>query len=86
MAPGQPAPYQEKVDLSIKIPESLVRFTMGVIPQTPNMQAAAKVPVGGIIRPLAPPADGEDEIPTVQPSNAGIIRCKRYVKERYVAF
>lgn len=74
---GAPAPFQEQVDFSIKIPERLCRFSANKIPQTPTLSASTKVPVGGIIRPLAPPEEGEDDVPTVEPGPAGIIRCKR---------
>ncbi len=41
------------------------------------MATQCKVPVGAVIRPLAPAACEEDEVDVVQPGNAGIIRCKR---------
>ncbi|KAL3938641.1 MAG: hypothetical protein SGARI_001666, partial [Bacillariaceae sp.] len=36
-----------------------------------------KVPLGGVLRPLAPCPDDEEDVDVVQPGNAGIIRCKR---------
>lgn len=68
---------QENVDFSIQIPQRMCRFTCAQIPGSPGLMAQAKVPVGGIIRPLAPAPAEEDEVETVLPGNAGIIRCKR---------
>lgn len=76
---GMPAPFQENIDFSIEIPERLCLFTTKKIPQTAGMANSSKVPVGAIIRPLAPAMCEEDEVDVVQPGNAGIIRCKRYV-------
>lgn len=76
---GMPAPFQENIDYSIQIPERLCLFTAKKIPQTAGMATSSKVPIGGILRPLAPAACEEDEVDVVQPGNAGIIRCKRYV-------
>ena len=75
--PGMGAPVKENVDFSIQIPKRMCRFTCAQVPGSPNLMAQAKVPVGGIIRPLAPAATEEEEVDTVQPGNAGIIRCKR---------
>jgi protein transport protein SEC24 len=74
---GMAAPFQENVDFSIQIPERLCLFTTNKIPQTAGMATQCKVPVGAVIRPLAPAACEEDEVDVVQPGNAGIIRCKR---------
>ena len=78
--PGMPGGatqgFQEIVDFSIQIPQRLCRFTTGKIPQTANMQIQAKIPIGGLLRPMAP-CDEEDDVDVVQPGNSGIIRCKR---------
>lgn len=74
---GMPTPFQENVDFSITIPKSIFRLTTDKIPQTAGMASAAKVPIGAVLRPLAPKGPDEAEIDTVQPGNAGIIRCKR---------
>lgn len=71
------APFKENVDFSIQIPERLCLFTAKKIPQTAGMSTASKVPVGAILRPLAPATCEEDEVDVIQPGNAGIIRCKR---------
>ena len=79
-APGAAAPqqiFQENIDFNIKIPDRLFRFAAGKIPQTAAMAAASKIPMGGVLRPLAPLGPEEEEIDTVQPGSAGIIRCKR---------
>ena len=76
-APGMNVPIQENVDFSIQIPKHMCRFTCGLVPGSQSLLAKSKIPVGGIIRPLAPAANEEEEIDTVQPGNAGIIRCKR---------
>lgn len=81
-APGGAAPqanapiYNENIDFSIKIPERLVQFTASKVAQTAQLAAGTKIPFGAVMRPLAP--EGVDEeIDTVQPGTAGIIRCKR---------
>lgn len=81
MAPGMAAPaakqlYQEVIDYNIKIPDRLFKFTTSKIPQTAAIATASKIPLGGVLRPLAPVGDDE-EVDTVQPGSAGIIRCKR---------
>lgn len=76
-ATGQAQLYQEVIDFNIKIPDRLFRFTTSKIPQTSAIANACKVPLGGVLRPLAPVADDEEEVDTVQPGSAGIIRCKR---------
>jgi len=76
-APGMPGQFQENVDLSIQVPQRLLRFTSKTIPSSSNMLKTAKVPVGGIVRPLAPALSEEEEVDTVQPGNAGIIRCRK---------
>lgn len=75
-APGQNI-FQERIDYTIKIPDRLFRFTANKIPQTPAMATTSKLPLGGILRPLAPCSDEEEDIDTVHPGSAGIIRCKR---------
>ncbi len=76
-AAGQQQLYQEVIDFNIKIPDRLFRFTTSKIPQTSAIATASKIPLGGVLRPLAPVADDEEEVDTVQPGSAGIIRCKR---------
>ena len=89
MAPGMAPPgaapgmapqaqlYQEVIDYNIQIPDRLFRFTTSKIPQTQAIAQACKVPLGGLLRPLAPVGDDDEEVDTVQPGSAGIIRCKR---------
>lgn len=57
----------------------LFRLTAGKLPATVAQATACKVPLGAVLRPLAPaPAtDPAGMIATVQPGTAGIIRCKR---------
>jgi protein transport protein SEC24 len=80
MAPGM-APqhnvYQENIDFNISIPDRFFRMTCDKIPATNNVAIQAKVPLGGVVRPLAPCPEGEEEVDTIQPGSAGIIRCKR---------
>lgn len=76
-ATNMPAPFQENVDFSIQIPERLCRFTVKKIPQIANMASSSKVPIGAILRPLAPCSEDEEDVDTVQPGNSGIIRCKK---------
>jgi protein transport protein SEC24 len=62
------------VDWSIRVPPRLLRFSTGKITNT--AAAATKIPLGAVLRPLAPA--GEDEaLPTIQPGNAGIVRCAK---------
>lgn len=69
-----PAPTNENIDYTVAIPERLMRWSCGKLPQTAAMANASKIPFGGILRPMA---DLEDEIDTVVPGQAGIVRCKR---------
>lgn len=81
-APGMgPSPeiYQENIDYSIQVPESILRLTSKLVPASANMAHQCKVPLGAVIRPLAPPAarDEDREVKVLQPGAAGIVRCKR---------
>ena len=73
----QPNVFQETIDYSIKVPKRFLRFTTGHIPSTASMASTAKIPVGAVLRPLAPCGPDEDEVDVVHPGAAGIIRCKR---------
>jgi protein transport protein SEC24 len=77
--PGGPATpiFNENIDFNIKIPDRLFRLTAGKLPQTASQATASKIPFGAVLQPLAPAGPDEEEIDTVQPGNAGIIRCKR---------
>lgn len=75
--PGMGGMPAENIDFSIKVPERLLRFTTESIPASAGLQNSSKVPIGGIITPLAPAEDEEEEVDTVQPGNSGIIRCKK---------
>jgi protein transport protein SEC24 len=76
MAPQQPA-SNENIDYSITIPERFFRFTAGKLPQTAAQGTLSKIPFGAVLRPMAPTGYNDEEIDTVQPGTAGIIRCKR---------
>ncbi len=64
-----------KADYSVKIPERIFQMTSSQIPNSQNV--GGKVPLGGLLRPLAPPLPGEEDVPVIQPGSAGIVRCKR---------
>lgn len=76
MAPQQNV-YQDNIDFNITIPDRFFRMTCDKVPATSNIAMQSKVPLGGVVRPLAPCGPDDDEIPTIQPGTAGIIRCKR---------
>ena len=75
----------ENIDYNVVIPPNLCRWTAGKLPTTAAMANATKIPLGAILRPLAPGEeegcgsnnDTESSIPTVQPGTSGIVRCKR---------
>lgn len=71
------AQYNENIDFNVKIPENLVRFTANKVAQTAQLAAGTKIPFGAVMRPLAPESEEGEQIDTVQPGTAGIIRCKR---------
>lgn len=73
----QQAGMQENVDLNIKIPKRLFRLSSTHIPQSASMTNSLKIPVGAVLRPLAPPGPDEEDVDVVNPGAAGIIRCKR---------
>lgn len=76
VAPGQQQ-FVENVDLSIQVPRRILRMTSTHVPATASMGHATKVPLGAVIRPLAPCGADEDDVSVVQPGQAGIVRCKR---------
>lgn len=67
----------ENIDFAVQIPERFFRLSAGKLSQTASQATASKIPFGAILRPLAPTGPDDEEIDTVQPGNAGIIRCKR---------
>ena len=74
----QQAIFQEKIDYSIKVSKRFLSLTTGSIPSSASLAASCKIPMGAVIRPLAPPSPEDDEeVSVVQPGAAGIIRCKR---------
>jgi len=77
-APG-PEIYQENIDYSIQVPKRILQLTSKYIPTSASMGQRCKVPLGAVIRPLAPCGEGdsEGEVKVVQPGAAGIVRCKR---------
>jgi len=93
--PGGPVPqggggggavdiFQDNIDTSIQAPSRILRLTTNYIPSNAALAHATKVPMGAVIRPLAPTksnTDGDveedDDVPVIQPGAAGIIRCKR---------
>ena len=79
--PGPPGPgaqqFAESVDLSVQVPKRILRMTSTHVPATASMGLSSKVPLGAVIRPLAPCGPDEDDVPVVQPGQAGIVRCKR---------
>eukprot|EP00573_Skeletonema_grethae_P010464 CAMPEP_0201698312 /NCGR_PEP_ID=MMETSP0578-20130828/18349_1 /ASSEMBLY_ACC=CAM_ASM_000663 /TAXON_ID=267565 /ORGANISM="Skeletonema grethea, Strain CCMP 1804" /LENGTH=1230 /DNA_ID=CAMNT_0048184805 /DNA_START=24 /DNA_END=3716 /DNA_ORIENTATION=- len=97
--PGGPVPqggaggggvdiFQDNIDTSIQAPSRILRLTTNYIPSNAALAHATKVPMGAVIRPLAPycdetksnntnEEDDDDDVPVIQPGAAGIIRCKR---------
>ena len=77
--------FQDNIDSSIQAPSRILRLTTSNIPSNAALAHAIKVPMGAVIRPLAPYCDEtkdaneneEEEVPVIQPGAAGIIRCKR---------
>ena len=93
--PGGPIPqggsgavdiFQDNIDTSIQAPSRILRLTTNYIPSNAALAHATKVPMGAVIRPLAPYCDDtksstdnedDEDVPVIQPGAAGIIRCKR---------
>ncbi|CAB9527167.1 transport protein SEC24 (Partial), partial [Seminavis robusta] len=71
------AMINQNIDFSVKIPDNLIKFTANKVAQTAQLAAGTKIPFGAVMRPLAPEGEDDEHIETVQPGNAGIIRCKR---------
>lgn len=69
-----PSLTSDHIDYNIKLPNAIFRLTMGTLPQSATQ--SPKLPLGGLLRPLAPLSE-EEQIATVQPGTAGIVRCKR---------
>lgn len=67
------------IDYNIQIPKRLFALTAQKLPQTAALATLCKIPLGAVLRPLAPSTEQETEedIATVQPGTAGIVRCKR---------
>mmetsp|Transcript_1650 Transcript_1650/g.2355 ORF Transcript_1650/g.2355 Transcript_1650/m.2355 type:complete len:1216 (-) Transcript_1650:445-4092(-) len=65
------------IPFHIQIPKSMMRLTCNKFPNSAALANSTKIPMGGILRPLAPTCPGEEELDVIQPGAAGIIRCKR---------
>ena len=50
--------YMSGVDLSITVPSHFLRTTVSKIPTSSALASSSKLPMGGVIRPLAPDCDG----------------------------
>ncbi|GMI42561.1 hypothetical protein TrCOL_g10240 [Triparma columacea] len=80
-APAANVDYMAQVDLSIEVPKQFLRTTVSKIPTSSALASSSKLPIGGVIRPLAPsptstnPSD--DGVSVINPAASGIIRCKR---------
>ena len=82
--PGTAAPQQQQqvlvndnIDYSVSIPSRIFRWTCAKLPQTAQMASTSKIPMGAVLRPLAPDGPDDGEVATVEPGTAGIVRCKR---------
>ena len=75
--PTSPDIFQENFDPSVRVPPRILRSTAGYVPTSMTLAHSTKVPLGGIIRPLAPCGPDEEDVAVVQPGAAGIVRCKR---------
>lgn len=69
--------FQENIDHSIQVPKRILQLTNSYIPSSANLAHMTKVPLGAVIRPLAPCKPEEEDVKVVQPGAAGIVRCKR---------
>jgi len=67
----------DNIDYSVSIPERIFRWTSTKLPQTATMANSSKIPLGAVLRPLAPDGPEDDPVDTVEPGTAGIVRCKR---------
>ena len=88
--PGMMDPMQQmqphQVDTDIHCPPRFFALTSDCIPQHMGMVQNSKVPLGGLIRPLARTVSNdadenevveEEPVDVVQPTAAGIVRCKK---------
>lgn len=73
MQPGGGDYFEENIDTSISVPAPILSCTSAYIPQSASLAHSTKVPLGAVIRPMAPGV----ECQVVQPGAAGIVRCKR---------
>jgi len=65
---------EENVDWNIQHPKEMLHFTTTQIPQSAQLSSSSKVVLGGLLRPLA---ICPNEVPTITPGPAGIVRCKK---------
>ena len=54
-----------------------MKMTVGNIPNSASLAQQSGLPLGCILRPLAPDENGEDNIDVVNFGSCGIVRCKR---------
>ena len=69
--------FQENFDPSVRVPDRILRSTAGFVPTSMALAHSVKIPLGGIICPLAPCGPDDEDVAVVQPGAAGIVRCKR---------
>jgi protein transport protein SEC24 len=54
-----------------------MQTTTNVVPQSNALLTQSKLPLGAIFSPMAQPQRPEDQIPIVNLSSGGIVRCRR---------
>jgi len=57
--------------------QRFMKMTVGNIPNSASLAQQSGLPLGVILRPLAPDENGEDNIDVVNFGSCGIVRCKR---------
>eukprot|EP00941_MAST-03F_sp_MAST-3F-sp1_P005150 g5150.t1 len=66
-----------KVEESFQCSERYMRLTTKVVPKTAQMAKQSQMPMGCVIRPLAPAPSEAEEVPVVNFGACGVVRCKR---------
>jgi protein transport protein SEC24 len=66
-----------QAQLEAQCDQRFMKLTVGQIPNSASLAQQSGLPIGVVLRPLAPDEHGEDDIDVVDFGACGIIRCKR---------
>ncbi|OEH78605.1 transport protein [Cyclospora cayetanensis] len=63
--------------LQFNAPRHFIRASVGRLPNSSSLRHKCHLPLGVVVQPLAPPAVGQADVPSVSFGGGAVVRCKR---------